>query len=443
MTDDDDGRRDQMTVATAGDTDTTSDDAVRLVALPPTAAIRRPDHVDHPDHDTIDRLLAQANRADQDYSRHMLRGLFPELPTAGEPPPGRWAVDRDQLSRLFDMAALDSLIGHGTDSSRIAFSNWAFLGDITGSSLNGTERIHGAIAGRAVSDGGRLLLRNIDRDVPGLRQLAIHLGRLCRAQVDISVTIGAGGFSGETDSIITPDRLVIPVTGHRRIVATDPSGTPLHTGSLGPGEALLVPAGASVATTALNEIFVHLEVRITQPTPANVLPLIGAVPPQPPVAWADLGPPLEEQLLTRWCVDLPTRPQTPFSTLLGERERDRFAHGWMRPSFTGGWCRVVTDETHPTIAAAGIGLRVPGPLVPVLAQSLCGPPRRVADVRAQWPSALRLIDLLIESGLYEFWADSTPAAAGRHGPQRNESSQAGAQNRASGDATIGDRDGAV
>jgi hypothetical protein len=383
------------------------DDTPWLASLPAGATYRLP-RAD----DAREAHLTEANDVSRAFSEQQLARLFPTL-TPGEPAPGGlWQVDRRRLERLFSMQLLDQLLDHGVDPSRVMLTNWQYLGDATGDASVASERVHSAIVGRGVGDGGRVMVSGVERATPGLRRLAEHVGRAWQARVTTSITVGAGAFSSQSGVVVTYDHLIIPVKGLRRVVATMPDGSSLHSGPLGPGDALYLPAGATVSTVAVNEMFVHLEIRIERPSPLVLLPLVGGVPVAQQIAWADDSSSLHDSLLARWCAGLPSRPGTRFSSVSALPDVDKLTAGWVRPTFTGGWCTVATDESEEATdegspatlaAAAGICLSLPESSLALVASTLSGPPRRVSEVVAASPMAGRLVHIMISSGLLEFF----------------------------------------
>jgi hypothetical protein len=391
---------DMAQVTRPEDTETEADPTPRLISVPDGATYRLPDA-----DDPAEKYLFQANEIDRIFSKQQIAGLFPGF--SGDNPPigGPFDVDVPRLQRLFDMDLLDRLVDHGVDPSRLTVSNWQFLGDVTNAALPGSERVHGAIAGRAASEGGRVTLTGVERTTPGLRRLAEHLGRVWQARVIIAVVAGTGAFSGQNEVKLAYDHMILPVLGLRHVVAKLPDGDTLHAGPLGPGEALHLPAGTSVSTTAVNELFVHLELRIERPLPLSLLPMIVNLPTAQQITWPGDGSSLQDSLVAQWCAALPTRPGTRFSSVVGPNTAGNYSAGWVRPTFTGGWCLLVTDnqDSSPIMAvAAGVCLGLPQSILPVLAHALSGPPKRVSEVLASSPQAERLVDLLIVSGLMEF-----------------------------------------
>lgn len=378
----------------------------RLVPVPEGASYRLPDA-----EDPFEVHLVRVNQAARSLSEQQLAGLFPGFHVDDMPADGLLDVDLARLQRLFDMDLLDRLIDHGVDPARVGLSNWQFLGDVTNSALPGPERVHGAIAGRAISEGGRLTLMGIERTSPGLRRLAEHLGRVWMARVTIQAVAGAGAFSGQTNVILAHNHIIIPVQGFRRVVATMPDGSTLRSSPIGPGEALHLPAGTSVTTTAVNELFVHLEVQIERPLPLSILPLVTALPVAQQTAWADDESILKDSLVAQWCATLPTRPGTLFSSVAGPQAVETRATGWIRPTFTGGWCILVTDDDDRdtvTLVAAGICFRLPRSLLPALALTFDGAPRRISEALAISPSLKHLVNLLVASGLLELLPAEQP-----------------------------------
>jgi hypothetical protein len=357
--------------------------------------------------DFAEQYLFHANEADRSFSAQQLARLFPDLPAdAATASLGLQRADLVRLKRLFGMDVLDRLLDHGADPGRVAISNWQFLGDVTNAALPGHERVHGAVAGRAAAEGGRVTLTGIERSTPGLRRLAEHVGRLWRARVVIAATVGTGAFVAQRDLHLTHDHIIIPAMGVRHVTASSPDGSTIHAGPLGPGEALHVPAGSTISMAPVNELFVHLELRLERPLPLSLLPMVDQLPVAQQVAWPEDGGVLRDSLTAQWCAMLPSRPGTRFSSVVGSDVAVRRAVGWVRPTFTGGWCALnaqdLDSESSVLVVAAGICLSVPESLLEVVADMLSGGPTRISEINADSPGAARLVDLLVVAGLAEF-----------------------------------------
>jgi hypothetical protein len=138
------------------------------------------------------------------------------------------------------------------------------------------------------------------------------------------------------------------------------------------------------------------------------MPMIVDLPVAQQIRWSESGLSLHNSLVARWCATLPTRPGTRFSAMLGSQATGKFAGGWVRPTFTGGWCVLGgdgegrDDGAFRMVVAAGICLRLHESLLSVLATLLSGPPAAVDTATASSTSAERLVELLIATGLMEF-----------------------------------------
>ncbi len=387
----------------------------RLAHVTPSLRLRLPDPADR-----NECSLAEANDRGRRYSIDLLHRLLPGFAPAvvNGSSPTVTTVGTARLAALFDLALLDRLVDHGIDSNRIGLSNWEFLGDITNRGVTPAEAFNAGIAGRAIRDGGRMAVANIERATPGLRRFAEHLSRACSAKVAIRAVVGAGAFAGETSTSLTSEFLIVPVRGHRFVEATQPSGadqptdSPGYRGPLGPGDALHLMPGSSLLSHPANELFVHLEVQIDRPTVRNLTPLLGELPAarMASLEWSQM-PSIGDELLAHWCARLPTRSGSRFSAAVGGMP---IADPWVRPAFPGGWL-VVDRGTEAaaapgerpgslTLVAAGVGLSVELPLLRVIEETLSGPPVALADVVGRAEGADRLAQLMIDAGLLELLA---------------------------------------